>query len=324
MNKSDVKRCLCCYKPLRKEETEYHASCARKLFGSKQAPILPYSRDNIDNLALDVLKSNSSVTGVQAKLSLELNKGGRNEADRLTIVGLWGCYILKPQSPKYTAMPELESATMQMAEAAGIATVPNGLIRMSDGELAYITRRIDREADGTKHSQLDMCQLTNRLTEHKYRGAYTQLADVIRRYSSAPMLDMQRFWEIVIFSWIVGNSDMHCKNFSLIEKSHEGYSLSPAYDLLAVQLTGIDDHDELAMPLTGHGVDDSSIIGGYSGQSFIDAMQQSGIDRNIATNIVKKFCKYQAKWTQIIENSFLDSTLKERYTQLIAERISRL
>ena len=324
MSKTDAGRCLCCYKPLRKGETDYHASCARKLFGSKQVPILPYSRDNIDSLALDVLKSNSSVTGVQAKLSLELNKGGRNEVDRLTIVGLWGCYILKPQSPKYIAMPELESTTMQMAEAAGIATVPNGLIRMNDGELAYITRRIDRAANGAKYSLLDMCQLTNRLTEHKYRGAYTQLADVIRRYSSAPLLDVQRFWEIVIFSWIVGNSDMHCKNFSLIEHSVEGYSLSPAYDLLAVHLTGIDDHDELAMPLVGYGVDDSSIIGGYGKQSFIDAMEQSGIDRTIATNIVTRFRKYHDKWEQIIDSSFLADELKEQFKQLVAERLSRL
>lgn len=324
MNKMDENRCLCCYKPLRKGETDYHAACARKLFGCKQAPLLPYSRDNIDSLALDVLRSSSSVTGVQAKLSLELNKGGRNEADRLTIVGLWGGYILKPQSPKYLAMPELESVTMQMAEAASIATVPNGLIRMSDGELAYITRRIDRDSDGTKRSLLDMCQLTNRLTEHKYRGAYTQLADVIRRYSSAPLLDIQRFWEIVIFSWIVGNSDMHCKNFSLIENIHGEYNLAPAYDLLAVHLTGIDDHDELAMPLTGYGVDDNTSIGGYCGESFIGAMEQSGVDRNVATNIVRRFHKYHSRWERIIENSFLYNELKEQFKQLITERLKRL
>ena len=324
MNNINNNRCLCCYKTLRKGEIGYHAACARKLFGSKQAPLLPYSRDNIDSLALDVLKSSSSVTGVQAKLSLELNKGGRNEADRLTIVGLWGGYILKPQSPKYIAMPELESATMQMAEAAGIATVPNGLIRMSDGELAYITRRIDRSNNGEKRSLLDMCQLTNRLTEHKYRGAYTQLADVIRRYSAAPLLDIQRFWEIVIFSWIVGNSDMHCKNFSLIETTNREYGLAPAYDLLAVCLTGIDDHDELAMPLTGYGIDDTTIIGGYRGESFIEAMTQSGIDQTIATNIVKKFHKYHSKWEQIIDNSFLCNELKEQFKLLIYERLKRL
>ena len=80
MEKINNSKCLCCYRPLKNGEIDYHPACARKLFGSRQAPILPYSRDNIADLALDVLKSNSSVTGVQAKLSLELNRGGKNEA----------------------------------------------------------------------------------------------------------------------------------------------------------------------------------------------------------------------------------------------------
>lgn len=96
--------------------------------------------DNISELAFEVIKSSTSVTGVQAKLALDINKGGRNEEDRLTIVGLWGGYILKPQSPAYKSMPELENATMNMAEASGIRTARHGLIRMSDGELAYITK----------------------------------------------------------------------------------------------------------------------------------------------------------------------------------------
>lgn len=324
MEKTNLNKCLCCYRPLKDGETDYHPACARKLFGNRQAPILPYSRDNIDDLALDVLKSNASVTGVQAKLSLELNRGGKNEADRLTIVGLWGNYILKPQSPIYNAMPELEDVTMRMAEVSGISTVPHGLIRMSDGELAYITRRIDREDDGRKHSLLDMCQLTNRLTEHKYRGSYLQLAEVVRKYSSAPLLDVQRFWEIVVFSWITGNSDMHCKNFSLIENSEDGYQLAPAYDLLAVLLTGIDDRDELAMPLTGYGVDADSRIGGFSKNDFLDAMSHSGISLNVAERIIRKFSKFKKKWFEVIDESFLSQPLKDRYKSLIEERQERL
>lgn len=317
-------KCLCCYKELKKGETGYHASCAHKLFGNKQAPILPYTRDNIDKLALEVLKSSTSVTGVQAKLSLDINRGGKNEPDRLTIVGLWGNYILKPQSPKFTAMPELEDLTMKMAEAAKIETAAHSLIRMADGELAYITRRMDRNSDGSKRSMLDMCQLSNRLTEHKYRGAYTQLADIIRNYSSTPMLDIQRFWEIVIFSWITGNSDMHCKNFSLLDREGIGYTLSPAYDLLAVALTGIDDKDELAMPLTGYGVDDTQYIAGCDRISFIEAMEISGIESNVGNKLINRLIKNQARWLELIDNSFLSDSLKNTYKKLIGERIEKL
>jgi len=317
-------KCLCCYKELKKGETGYHASCAHKLFGNKQAPILPYTRDNIDKLALEVLKSSTSVTGVQAKLSLDINRGDKNEPDKLTIVGLWGNYILKPQSTKFTAMPELEDLTMKMAETAKIETAAHSLIRMADGELAYITRRMDRNSDGSKRSMLDMCQLSNRLTEHKYRGAYTQLADIIRNYSSTPMLDIQRFWEIVIFSWITGNSDMHCKNFSLLDREGIGYTLSPAYDLLAVALTGIDDKDELAMPLTGYGVDDTQYIAGFDRVSFIKAMEISGIESNVGNKLINRLIKNQAKWLELIDNSFLSDSLKNAYKKLIGERIEKL
>lgn len=323
MNDSNNK-CLCCYKELKKGEKDYHTSCALKLFGNKVAPILPYTRDNIDKLALEVLKSSTSVTGAQAKLSLDINRGGKNEPDRLTIVGLWGNYILKPQSPKYTSMPELEDLTMKMAEVAKIETATHSLIRMADNELAYITQRMDRKSDGSKCSMLDMCQLSNRLTEHKYRGAYTQLADIINRYSTAPMLDIQRFWEIVIFSWITGNSDMHCKNFSLLYKEGIGYTLSPAYDLLSVVLTGIEDNDELAMPLTGYGIDDTQNIGGIDKTAFIAAMAINGIEEKIANKLIKKLVKNKSKWMELIDNSFLSMELKEAYTSLITGRIDRL
>jgi serine/threonine-protein kinase HipA len=318
-----AKRCLFCYKEMDGAE-DYHPRCAKKLFGSPRVPQLSYTRDNIEELALQVLESSTSVTGVQPKLSLDINRGGKNEPDKLTIVGLWGNYILKPQSPVYKAMPELEDLTMRLAELSGIATAVHGLIRMADGELAYITRRMDRGDGGEKLSMLDMCQLTNRLTEHKYRGAYVQLAQTIKRYSATPMLDVQRFWEIVIFSWITGNSDMHCKNFSLIERRGIGYQLSPAYDLLAVLLTGIKDDDELAMPLVGFGAEDGKAINGFGRMSFRGAMTQSGIEDKVANRIIDKMILSARKWDKVIDSSFLVEEMKSAYKSLVAERLERL
>ena len=294
------------------------------MFGTHKTPILPYTRDNIGELALQVLEKSTSVTGVQPKLSLDINRGGKNEPDKLTIVGLWGNYILKPQSPKYDSMPELEDLTMKLAGVSGIATACHGLIMMDDGELAYVTRRMDRGDCGEKYSMLDMCQLTNRLTEHKYRGAYIQLAETIKRYSATPMLDVQRFWEIVLFSWLTGNSDMHCKNFSLIEKDDRGYQLSPAYDLLAVQLTGINDKDELAMPLVGYGVDDNETLSGFNRSSFVQAMVASGIARGVAVRIIDKMISRTGKWDDVIDSSFLKDELKSSYKSLVAERKNRI
>ena len=324
MSDKSVKRCLFCYQPIDGDGGGYHPRCAKKLFGTHKTPVLPYTRDNIGELALQVLEKSTSVTGVQPKLSLDINRGGKNEPDKFTIVGLWGNYILKPQSPKYDSMPELEDLTMKLAGVSGIATACHGLIMMDDGELAYVTRRMDRGDCGEKYSMLDMCQLTNRLTEHKYRGAYIQLAETIKRYSATPMLDVQRFWEIVLFSWLTGNSDMHCKNFSLIEKDDRGYQLSPAYDLLAVQLTGINDKDELAMPLVGYGVNDNETLSGFNRSSFVQAMVASGIAEGVAVKIIDKIISRTGKWDDVIDSSFLKDELKSRYKSLVAERKNRI
>ena len=324
MNDNSVKKCLYCYQTITGEETCYHSKCAKKIFGTSKAPILPYTRDNIEELALHILEKSTSVTGVQPKLSLDINRGGKNEPDKLTIVGLWGNYILKPQSSKYDSMPELEDLTMKLAEASGIATALHALIMMEDGELAYITKRMDRGEYGEKYSMLDMCQLTNRLTEHKYRGAYIQLAETIKRYSAIPLLDVQRFWEIVLFSWLTGNSDMHCKNFSLIEKENNGYQLSPAYDLLAVQLTGINDNDELAMPLEGYGVEGDEALVGFNRSSFLHAMVNSGITEKISEKIIDKMVQSCNKWNYIIDTSFISDELKINYKALVSERLKRL
>lgn len=314
----EMSKCLYCYKELRQGEVDFHPECSRKMFGSAVAPELPYSRHNLSELAEKVIKTSTSVTGVQAKLSLEIDRGKKNEPSRFTIVGLWGNYILKPQSPKYRHLPELEDVTMKMAEIAGIKTARHSLIRFSDGELGYITLRMDRDRKGKKHSMLDMCQLSNRLTEHKYLGSYQQLAQTVIKYSSAPYLDVQKFWEIVFFSWITGNSDMHCKNFSLLDEG-DGYLLSPAYDLLAVLLADPEDAVELAMPIFTGGKKT-----GFARDSFVRAFISSGIQEVTANKLINKMTVHKDNWTNIIESSFLPCDLKNKYKELINNRLRLL
>jgi serine/threonine-protein kinase HipA len=230
-------------------------------------------------------------------------------------VGLWGKYIFKPQSAKYPCLPELEDLTMKMAEAAKIRTARHTLIRMADGELGYLTLRMDRRRKGEKISMLDMCQLTNRLTEHKYYGTYLQLAETIKKYSSAPMLDVQRFWEVVLFSWMTGNSDMHCKNFSLIDTGGGEYLLSPAYDLLAVLLADPADTEEMAMSF--------SIGGGKSGfnrDTFMTAFTQSGIPAAVAEKMIERMKSYLPQWKELISRSFLPEQMKADYCALLEKR----
>jgi serine/threonine-protein kinase HipA len=314
-----MSKCLYCYHDLEEGQVDFHPACARKIFGSDTAPILPYTRENMSELARQVIRTSASVTGVQAKMSLDVNRGGKKEPSKFTIVGLWGKYIFKPQSAKYPNLPELEDLTMKMAEAAHIRTASHSLIRLADGELGYITLRMDRGRNGEKISMLDMCQLTNRLTEHKYYGTYLQLAETIKKYSSVPMLDVQRFWEVVLFSWITGNSDMHCKNFSLLDSCNGEYVLSPAYDLLAVLLADPQDTEEMAMSFTVGGEKT-----GFNRDTFMTAFTQSGISAAVANKMIERMKTFLPKWRTLIAQSFLPEKMKENYLILLSKRIELL
>ena len=305
-------KCLCCYKDLKEGQVDYHPACARRLFGTRQAPALPYRRSDIGELARQVIRSQTTLTGVQAKLSLDVSPGGKNEPVRFTIVGLWGRFILKPQSDRFASLPEVEDLTMHLAEYAGIAVVPHGLVRFADGELCYITRRIDRLDDGRKLPMEDMCQLTERQTEHKYRGSYEQVAKAVMRYSSRPMLDLVNFWEVVVFSWLTGNADMHLKNFSLFNPG-TGYALTPAYDLLSTALVMPEDTEELALTLNGK-------KRRLRRSDFVKTMLASGLTEKVIAAMERKFRRALPGWLATIDASLLPGGMRREYKRLVLRR----
>lgn len=309
-------KCLYCYKPLADGEIDYHKACARKIFESTTVPVLPYTRANIKELAREIVTASTTVTGVQAKLSLDISRGHAGEPQRFTIVGLWGRFIVKPQTDRFSNLPENEDLTMHMAEAAGIKTVPHSLIRFADGELCYITRRVDRTKKGAKIAMEDMCQLSERLTEDKYKGSYERIAKLIRQHSSAPLLDVVNFWEVVLFSWMTGNADMHLKNFSLF-RPVDNYMLTPAYDLLSTALAIPEDDEELALTLNGKKKR-------IKREDFEIAMRDSSMDEKAITNLFARFSKAIPKWHELIKLSFLPADLQEAYHDKIDTMSSRI
>ncbi len=308
--------CLYCYKPLADGEVDYHKSCARKIFESTTVPVLPYTRANIKELAREIVSASTTVTGAQAKLSLDITRGHAGEPQRFTIVGLWGRFILKPQTDRFANLPENEDLTMHLAEAAGIKTVPHSLIRFADGELCYITRRVDRTKNGDKIAMEDMCQLSERLTEDKYKGSYERIAKLIKQYSAAPLLDVVNFWEVVVFSWLTGNADMHLKNFSLYRPA-DNYMLTPAYDLLSTSIVMPEDEEELALTLNGKKKK-------IKRADFEKAMLDSGMDEKAIEKLFKKFAKTLPKWYALIEESFLPKDMIVAFREKLNTMSARL
>ena len=312
-----MKLCLYCYKPLNPEERDFHPACSKKFFGRPQPPVLPYSEKDLDELALQVVRSHVTITGVQPKLSLHLEKAAeRGRPQRLTIVGLWGNYILKPPTPQYQQLPEIEDLTMHLASLARIKTVPHSLIRMKSGSLAYITKRIDRTKNG-KLPMEDMCQVTEKLTEDKYYGSYEQIGKAILRYSVNPGLDVINFMEMVLFSFLTGNADMHLKNFSLINLANKGHSLTPAYDMIATALVNPQDTEDLALSLNGRKKR-------INRNDFLKAFDTLGINEKVKSNLFRKFEKTIPQWERFIDGSFLDKSLKHAYKKLIYEKVTAL
>lgn len=310
-----MQRCLYCYQPLEQGQTDFHPQCSKKLFGTTIPPELPYTKDDIESLALEVVRSQVTVTGVQPKLSVDLEKEA-NGKKRFTIVGLWGKYILKPQTELYVNLPENEDLTMHLATMVSIKTVPHSLIRFKDGSLAYITRRIDRDKKKGKIPMEDMCQLTEKLTEQKYKGSHEQIAKIIMLHSAYPVLDLLTYFEVLLFCYLTGNADMHLKNFSLYKPANE-YILAPAYDLLSTKLALPDDKDELALTLNARKRK-------LKRSDFNHLLNTYKIDEKVIENIYEKYRKIVPQWLNFIDTSFLPQQMKEEYKSIINKRKSIL
>ena len=311
-----MSNCLFCYQPLAANEQDFHASCSKKIFGQPTPPELPYSEEDLEPLAKKVIQSQTAVTGVQAKLSLHItgNPIGGNER-RFTIVGLWGGYLLKPPTAWYPQLPEVEDVTMHLAQLAKIKTAPHSLIRLQSGNLAFVTKRIDRTKNG-KLAMEDMCQLTERLTEDKYHGSYEQIAKAIQRHSVTPGLDVVNFFELVLFSFLTGNADMHLKNFSLLEQPGLGMVLSPAYDLVNTALVHPADEEEMALTLNGRKKK-------LTKQDFVAAMNTLKLEEKQQEMIFNKMAKAWPQWQELIDCSFMSVEFKEQYKSLLKERMNR-
>jgi len=310
-------KCLACYQSLDGEH-DYHAKCCKAFFGRQRPPVLPYELNQLEELAEKIVKSHITVPGVQEKLSLHLEEA-EDAAGKLTLVGLWGDHILKPPVRTYPEMPEVEDLTMHLASLWNIETVPHCLIRLLSGELAYITRRIDRDGDRKIYHMEDMCQLTDRLTEQKYHSSMEKIGKAISRFSSHPLFDIITFFDTTLFCFITGNADMHLKNFSLYYRNTELVQLSPAYDLVSTRLLipVKDDPEELALTLNGK----KSKLKRHDFDVFAESL---GLSEKQTANAYTRASSSLSSTLSFIENSFVSDEKKGLLKDLINERVERL
>ena len=317
-------RCLCCGKEIKENasaverQSEWHKRCIRKFFGTEYIPRIELTEEAIQALANKTVNKGLTVPGVQKKMSLHLTAG---KDSRLTLVNYPTGFILKPQTEEYGNLPEYEQMTMLMAEAVGIQVVPHGLIKVDD-RFAYITKRIDRHIIRGKADLLameDFCQLAGRQTVDKYKGSYEICGKIIKKYSSYIGFDLSEFFLRIVFSFAVGNSDMHLKNFSLIEEAPGSrvFKLSAAYDMLPVNVILPSDKEQTA--LTVHGKKRN-----IRRKDFMFLADSCGISEKAAGNLMESVLRRKEKLEQICRQSQLSKIQQEQVLTLMEERMKVL
>lgn len=310
-------RCLYCYLSLKEDEIDFHQKCSEIFFGTPAQPELKIDSDNLNTLAKEIIIRSVAVTGVQPKLSLTIEKiPGNAKGARMTIVGLWGNFILKPQSTEHPFLPENEDLTMHLAQIFGINTAAHSLMRTISGELAYVVKRFDR-INKEKLQCEDLCQLSEQLTEAKYRGSMEKTGKIIKQNVANPILDAISFFEITLLSFLTGNADMHLKNFSILKDEKNRYNLSPAYDLVNTKLAVPEDKEEMALTI-------NTRKNKITINDFNALAKSLGLNDQQIKNTYTKFNTHFSEMLELINNSFLPQNLKENYKEIFLARTNRL
>ncbi|MCL8006942.1 HipA domain-containing protein [Gelidibacter japonicus] len=301
-----MSKCLYCYKEVASGD-DFHAACSLAFFGVENSPRMEYALREMSQLARQVVERSISLPGVQPKLSMSLTTDNKKDK-RLTVVGaLGGNYIFKPPSEDYPEMPANEHLTMTMAQLFSIDVVPHSLIRLASGELSYITKRIDRNGDGSKIHMIDMFQVVEAFD--KYRGSMERIGKAIHEYADNTFLDILRFYELTVFSYLTGNNDMHLKNFSMLKTSY-GWALSPAYDLLNVAIVNPEDTEELALTIAGKRKK-------ITKKTLIEFGVGLGLSKKQIESVFRRFQELQEDAIVLIKMSFLSEDMQSNYIELL-------
>lgn len=290
----------------------YHAGCLLELFTTDTAPHIDVDRSGLP-LEQWKMAGGVSISGMQPKLSMRLSSARA----QLETVETGGEFILKPQSPKFAALPENEHLTMRLSQLAGIEIPPCGLVRLRDGSLAYIVRRYDRQLGShSKLRQEDFCQLAGLPSDRKEEGSGELCVRLLRQYVRTDLeVELEKLYQRLAFAYLVGNGDLHLKNLSLVIGRDARPRLSPAYDQVCTRL--VIPRDQLTLPICGK--NDK-----LTRDTFLRFAEYAKLAPIRAETILTSLCKMVPTALDMISDSYLPVEMKEHYSLLISQRAKAL
>jgi serine/threonine-protein kinase HipA len=299
--------CLVCLRQV--NGGHYHLACARRLFGSARVPEIQVERAKLQTSA-PAMVGRTTFSGAQEKLSL----GYAVDRTRLVVETDHAQFILKPQQTRFSSLPENEHVTMLIARRLRIEIPACGLVRLTDGSLAYLIRRFDREG-GKKRRVEDFCQLAEKSPADKYDGSAELCVRLVRGFASEPLVDILGLFRRQVFSFWTGNGDMHLKNFALLAGFDGRHALSPAYDLVCTQLVIPD--DQQALPIGGKRAR-------LKKRDFQVLAKYAGLTPRAAEPVLAEHVRREKDVLSLIERSFLDQADKRVYSDLIRQNTQSL
>lgn len=275
------------------------------MFGINQVPTIPLSLQDVPLKAQD-MAGRMSISGAQPKLSLKLDK----RKAELVIAPTRGEYILKPQIQQFPLTPENENCCMDIAEGFGIDVPPHCLLPLKDGGLAYVVKRFDRLGEEKIHQE-DFCQILEK--NDKYLGSLEQIGRKLKEISAVPGLDVQLFFERVIFNFLIGNGDGHFKNYSISYHKQGGIRLSPAYDIVCSKLV-IPNEEDSALAMNGK----KNHLTRNDFDTFAENLKIPEMIR------YEKFAGQTNRIKQFIRDCRLPDDFKTKFVDIVLSRYERL
>jgi serine/threonine-protein kinase HipA len=281
--------------------------------GLKTLKILEYTAEE-QRIEAYNRASKMSIQGVQPKLSAVLNI----KDEKFELVDKGGKYILKPQHSLFYQMPENEDLTMRLAELIGLEIPIHGLIWSKDNSLTYFIKRFDRKGQNDKIPVEDFAQLAGLSRDTKYDYSMEKIVTLINMHCTFPAIENIKLFKLVLFSFLVGNEDMHLKNFSIINRDGK-IALSPCYDLVNSTIEYKRQDEEIALPIKGKKKKlTQSILINYFGKERCELTAKS------IENVLESISSSISEWNKLIDLSFLSSEMKTKYHDLLNVRLSIL
>ncbi|RKI04027.1 type II toxin-antitoxin system HipA family toxin [Corallococcus sp. AB038B] len=231
-------------------------------------------------------------------------------------------YILKLNPRDKPELVRNEHFFMGMAKQCGLRVATTRLVHDRDRNDGLLVARFDRswlkaERRLRRVHQEDACQFLDRYPSDKYRLTCAAIAEGLREHCAAPVPEIARFLQLVAFSYLIGNGDLHAKNVSILaDGPDDGFRLSPAYDLLTTLPYG---DQRMALKFEGR---DDNLRRAY----FIAFGERYGVNAKAVSAMLDKMCVSAEPWLERLEEigfdtrgtTFLRRTMHKRLGELRA------